>query len=198
MEPGFAAAACFRRWFTIASMSASGPQPGMFPPERPVSREPRSFVPWIVSGLVILAILGAIIAISRQPPPVNPGGANLAPPAPYASKLVISHLQMSQAGSMVGGQNTYLDGRLTNQGDRTVTGITVQIGFRGFTNQLVGKPTMPLALIRTREPYVDTEPVSAAPILPGQSREFRLIFDSIPQDWNQNYPEIRIIQVATE
>jgi hypothetical protein len=179
-------------------MSASGPQPGMFPPERPAPREPRSLVPWIVSGLVILAILAAIIVFTRQPAPANPGGANLAPPAAYAAKLSVSSLQMSQAGSMVGGQNTYLDGQITNRGDKTVTSITVQVGFWGFTKQLVGKPTMPLALVRTRQPYVDTEPVSAAPILPGQTRQFRLIFDSVPQDWNQNYPEIRIIQVTTE
>lgn len=179
-------------------MSASGPQPGMFPPDRPVAREPRSLVPWIVSGVVILVILAAIIVLSRHPAPANPGGANLAPADPYAANLSITNLQMSQAGSMVGGQNTYLDGQIANHGSKTVTGITVQIGFWGFTNQLVGKPTMQLALIRTRQPYVDTEPVSAAPILPGQSREFRLIFDSVPQDWNQNYPEIRVIQVSTE
>jgi len=179
-------------------MSASGQQPGMFSPERPAPRESRALVPWIVSGVVILAILAAIIVFTRQPAPANPGGANLAPAAPYAASLSIANLQMSQAGSMVGGQNTYLDGQITNRGNKTVTGITVQVGFWGFTKQLVGKPTMPLALIRTREPYVDTEPVSAAPIQPGQTRAFRLIFDSVPQDWNQNYPEIRIIQVATQ
>lgn len=155
-------------------------------------------MPWIVAGVVILAILGAIIALTRHPAPSNPGGANLAPAAPYAAKLSISNLQMSQAGSMVGGQNTYLDGQISNQGDKTVTGITAQVGFWGFTNQLVGKPTMALALIRTRQPYVDTESVRADPILPGQTRTFRLIFDSVPQDWNQNYPEIRIIQVVTQ
>jgi hypothetical protein len=179
-------------------MSPSGQQPGMFPPERPAAREARSPLPWVIAGVVILAILAAIIVLNRQPAATSPGGANLAPPAPYAAKLSISSLQMSQAGSMVGGQNTYLDGQVTNQGDKTVTGITVQVGFWGFTKQLVGKPTMPLTLIRTTEPYVDTEPVSGAPILPGQTRRFRLIFDSVPQDWNQSYPEIRIIQVTTE
>jgi hypothetical protein len=179
-------------------MSASGPQPGMFPSEQPTAREPRPLVPWIVSGVVILAIVAAIIIFTRQPVPASPGGADLAPAAPYAAQLSIGNLHMSQAGSMVGGQNTYLDGQITNRGDKTVTSITVQVGFWGFTKQLVGKPTMPLALIRTREPYVDTQPVSAAPILPGQTRAFRLIFDSVPQNWNQNYPEIRIIQVAAE
>lgn len=170
----------------------------MFPPDQPVPREPRSPLPWIIAGVVVLAILAVLIALSHHGPPANPGGAGLAPADPYAADLQISNLRMSQAGSMVGGQSTYLDGQITNKGNKTVTGITVQVGFRDFTNQLDGKPTMAMALIRTREPYVDTEPVSAAPILPGQTRDFRLIFDSIPQDWNQNYPEIRIIQVASK
>jgi hypothetical protein len=42
---------------------------------------------------------------------------------------------------------------------------------------------------------VDTQSVGAAPIRPGEIRDFRLIFDSIPQDWNQNYPELRVISV---
>jgi hypothetical protein len=103
---------------------------------------------------------------------------------------------MSQAGNMAGSQTTYVDGQITNQGQQTVTAITVQVAFHGFENPIAKKETMPLALIRTRQPYVDLQPVSAAPLAPGDTREFRLIFDNIPQDWNQNYPEIRIIQVT--
>ena len=40
---------------------------------------------------------------------------------------------------------------------------------------------MPLNLIRTHQPYIDTEPVSAAPIAPGETREFRLIFDHVAE-----------------
>ena len=54
------------------------------------------------------------------------------------------------------------------------------------------------SLVRTREPYVDTESVGANPIQPGQTRAFRLILDSVPQSWNQNYPKIRVIQVAAQ
>ncbi|MBV8114938.1 MAG: DUF2393 family protein, partial [Silvibacterium sp.] len=90
---------------------------------------------------------------------------------------------------------TYVDGTIANKGDQTVSGITVQVAFRDFTNQLVQKETMPLNLIRTHQPYIDTEPVSAAPIKPGDTREFRLIFDHVAEGWNQNYPEIRVIEV---
>ena len=42
----------------------------------------------------------------------------------------------------------------------------------------------PLKLIRTREPYIDLEPVSAAPLKPGDVEDFRLIFDAVSPDWN--------------
>lgn len=136
------------------------------------------------------------MVVSRHAQPANPGGAGLAPADPYAASLPITHLQMSQAGSMAGAQSTYIDGQIANTGQKTVTAITVQVAFHGFQNPIAKKETLPLTLIRTRQPYVDTQMVSAAPLHPGDTRDFRLIFDSLPQDWNQNYPEIRIIAVT--
>ena len=179
---------------TSVSQPSSGS--GLFPPEHPPAREPRSPLPWIIALVVVLVAIGALLALSHRQPPPNPGGAGLAPADPYAASLPITNLQMSQAGNMAGSQTTYIDGQISNHGQKTVTGITVQVAFHGFSNPISSKQTMPLTLIRTRQPYVDTEPVGAAPIQPGQTQEFRLIFDNLPQDWDQNYPSIRIIQVA--
>lgn len=177
-------------------MSTPPSGPGLFRAERPAEREPRSPLPWVIALAVVLIAVGVLIAISRHSEPANPGGAGLAPPDPYAANLPISHLQMSQAGSVAGTQSTYVDGQIANNGTKTVTAITVQVAFHGFENPIAKKETMPLTLIRTRQPYVDTQSVGAAPIHPGETRDFRLIFDSIPQDWNQNYPEIRVIAVT--
>ncbi len=40
--------------------------------------------------------------------------------------------------------------------------------------------------------------MSAAPIKPGERREFRLIFDHVIGDWNQQFPEVRIIHVQLQ
>ena len=178
-------------------MSTPGSDPGLFRPDRPEVREPRSTLPWVIALGVVVVAIGVLVGLSHRQAPANPGGAGLAPADPYAMSLPITNLQMSQAGNMAGSQTTYVDGQITNRGQKTVTGITVQVAFHGFANPIAKKETMPLALIRMRDPYVDTQPVSAAPILPGQTRDFRLIFDNIPQDWNQTYPEIRIIQVMS-
>lgn len=176
-------------------MSTPGSGSGLFEPPQPAAREPRSTLPWIIAGGVVILVLSLVIVLSHRSQPANPGGAGLAPADPYAASLPISNLKMSQANSMVG-DNTYIDGQITNKGLKVVTGITVQVAFRDVTNQIVQKNTMPMELIRTRQPYVDTEPVSAAPIGPGQTAEFRLIFDHVSPDWNQNYPDVRMIQIA--
>ena len=126
-----------------------------------------------------------------------PLGTGMAPADPYAPKLAISGIQMSEATSFSGAKVTYIDGQITNSGDRTMTAITVQVGFHNDVGQFAQRLAVPLSLIRTREPYVDTQPVSAAPIEPGQTRDFRLIFDAVPADWNQQIPEIRVISVRS-
>ena len=174
--------------------------PGLFGAGRPAEREPRSRLPWVISLVVavVIVLIGVLFTVSHRHEPANPGGVGLAPPDPYAASLPITNLQMSQAGSVAGAQSTYIDGQVTNSGHKTVTAITVQVAFHGFENPIARKETMPLTLIRTRQPYVDTQPVGAAPIHPGETRDFRLIFDSLPQDWNQNYPEIRVIAVTAQ
>jgi hypothetical protein len=170
----------------------------LFRSHGPSGDEKRSWLPWIIAGAAVVVVLGALIALTRHQPTQDLGGAALAPADPYAANLSVSGLQMSEAGNFVGGKVTYLDGKIANKGSQTLTGITVQVGFQAFTGELAQKETLPMSLIRAREPYIDTEPVSAAPIRPGEEREFRLIFDHVNPEWNQAYPEVRIIHVQTK
>ena len=39
---------------------------------------------------------------------------------------------------------------------------------------------------------------SAAPLKPGEQADFRLIFDTVAQDWDGAYPEIRIVRVDSK
>jgi hypothetical protein len=57
--------------------------------------------------------------------------------------------------------------------------------------------TGPLNLIYMRQPYIDTRPVSASPLAPGAEGDFRLIFDDISANWNEQLPQVRIIHVET-
>jgi hypothetical protein len=100
---------------------------------------------------------------------------------------------MSESTSLSGGKLTYLDGHIVNSGASTVTGVTVQVVFQNDEQLAPQIETLPLTLIRMKEPYIDTAPVSANPIKPGDDREFRLTFESIPDNWNTQMPEVRVI-----
>lgn len=162
-------------------------------------REPRNLKPLLFAGSAVLLVLLVLLLVGhRAQQAANPGGAGLAPSAAYASSLPLTNIQMSDSTNLSGGKITYLDGVVTNRGAKTITGITVQVAFKDFTNMLAAKDTLPLNLIRAREPYVDTEPVSVAPLAPGQSHAFRLIFDSVPDTWDGAYPQVRVIAVDTK
>jgi hypothetical protein len=162
------------------------------------NREPTSWLPWIIAAAAVILGLGILVVVGgRTSPESSSTGTGMAPADPYASKLSISGIQMSEATSFSGAKVTYIDGQIANTGDRTLTGITVQVGFHNDVGQFAQRLSLPLNFIRTRQPYVDTQPVSAAPIEPGQSRDFRLIFDTVPADWNMQVPEIRVISVRS-
>jgi hypothetical protein len=163
------------------------------------NQEKTSWTPWIVAAVVVVLGIGtwAVIGHRNAPPPQNVG-TGLAPADPYAASLAIGGLKMSEADSFAGGKVTYIDGQITNNGPKTLNGVTVQVGFKNDLGEYSQRIAVPLSLIRTREPYVDTQAVSAAPIQPGQQRDFRLIFDTVPADWNMQYPDVRVINVRIQ
>jgi Protein of unknown function (DUF2393) len=164
------------------------------------TKEKGNWLPWIVAGAVVVIALLVLILLNSHSHTIvtSQSPTQVAPADPYAANIPITNLQMSESSNLAGGKVTYIDGHIANHGQKTVTGIVVQIAFRSYTGEFAQRETLPLNLIRTREPYVDTQPVSAQPLKPGDERDFRLIFDNISPDWNQTYPEIRATQIAVK
>jgi hypothetical protein len=164
---------------------------------QPVTQE-RNWLPLVIAAAIVLAVGGGLLLYfehGKAAPAVTPISAAA---DPYAASLAISNLAMSESSNLAGGKVTYLDGQITNQGNRTITGITAQVLFRDPAHEVAQNETQPLKIIRTREPYIDVEPLSAAPLKPGEQADFRLIFDTVAQDWDGAFPEIRIIHVDSK
>jgi hypothetical protein len=64
--------------------------------------------------------------------------------------------------------------------------------------QLAQRETVPLHVLQTSGPYPDAVDVSASPLAPGQSKPFRLTFESISAQWDHAYPELKVIDVAVK
>jgi len=161
------------------------------PPEQ---KPERNWVPLGAAAAVVIGI-AVVVFVVLDHGKTGAGVTPISAPADnYSASLPLGNLVMSESSSLSGGKVTYLDGHIRNTGGRTVTGATVQVLFRDYAHEVVNNFTQPLTLIRTREPYIDVEPVSEAPLLPGAEADFRLIFEGVKQDWDGAYPEVRIVR----
>jgi hypothetical protein len=148
-------------------------------------------IAWVAGALAVAVVVGVIVLAGRKKPEAAP--VVLQPADAYAASLPLSDFAMSEAENLSGGKVTYLDGHVHNTGDKTVSGAMVQVVFQNDEALAPQIDTVPLTLIRMKEPYIDTEPIGADPIKPGEDREFRLTFETVPDNWNTQMPEVRLI-----
>ncbi|MGH9530259.1 MAG: DUF2393 family protein [Terriglobales bacterium] len=155
----------------------------------PVPRESISRPVILGIGLVIVvvAIIALLLRTSPKPPP---------PPQPYIANIKISGLKMGEAQNFVGANFTYIDGTVTNTGDKSVTHISVHVVFHDSMGQVTQAEDVPVFLLDRSGPYPDTRDLSKAPLLPEQSKEFRLTFEHVSAEWNRAYPDIRVTDVS--
>src|SRR6266496_477154 len=144
----------------------------------------------LIAIAVVAAIAGIIALILREKP------RSVAAPPPHAADLKFSDLKMSQAQNFVGASVTYVDGMLVNTGDKTVMHAVVRVTFQDPYGQVAQIENVPIRLLQTSGPYPDTVDLASSPLAPGQSKMFRLTFEHLSEQWNQAYPDLRIIDVS--
>jgi hypothetical protein len=154
---------------------------------------PDSNVRAIVVGVAAVVIVVGVIALLTRTSPRSP-----AAPHPYVSNIKLSDLKMSVAENFVGAKVTYIDGTVTNAGDRTVSHAIVHVNFKNSLDQVAQADDVPLHVLQTGGPYPDAVDLSASPLAPGQSKPFRLTFEHISADWNQAYPELQVTDVKVK
>jgi hypothetical protein len=150
---------------------------------------------WRAIGIavaVVVAIVAILFLISRteQKPPSNSH--------PYSANVKFSDLKMSAAENFVGATVSYVDGTVTNSGNQTVTHAVVEVTFKDSMGQLAQRETMSLRVLQTSGPYPEAVDLNVSPLGAGQSKPFRLIFESISEQWNHEYPELKVVDVTVK
>jgi hypothetical protein len=162
------------------------------PTPNPTAEQPASILRPILIGIVIVGIVVGVLALilrSEQPKPV--------PLPAYAANLKFSDLKTSAAQNFAGATVSYLDGAITNSGNQTVTHALVQVTFKDELGQTAQREERPLRILHTDGPYDDAVDLNLSPLAPGQTKPFRLTFESISAQWNHVYPDLQITQVST-
>jgi hypothetical protein len=140
----------------------------------------------------LVIVLGLLVAVggagfwfldrkASQPPPAPPPLTQEA--RAYVRNLKLSNVQMSANTSYLNQQVVEITGSVSNAGDRTLALVEINCVFYDGYGQLV---------LRERVPVVSRKMGGLAP---GETKQFRLPFDSIPESWNQVMPTMVIAQV---
>jgi hypothetical protein len=162
----------------------------IFSPAQPKVQE-RNWTPFLVGLVAVVVVVAIIVTITRHK------SEPLTQPNPYASQLQLSNPKMSAAENYVGGTVTYLDVNITNTGDKALIGVAMKLVFRNSMNEVVQTETLPLHVLVENQMggYPDLADLGRSPIAPGQTKTVRMTLEHISADWNQNYPEMQLVDL---
>lgn len=162
------------------------------PPLHEELEPPRGWrLPLMVAAVLGLAVVTGILWLGRpgSEPSTVPVPAALPPLGPgteaYISQIEFSELELSRWENFIGQEVTYLDGTITNHGERVVVALELTVEFYDTLEQVV--------LRETFRPIGAQPPTSATrPVTSGQARRFRVGFEHIPREWNRQLPRVRV------
>jgi hypothetical protein len=150
----------------------------------PVQKTERSLpVSAIVIGLVAILGLGMFLYLDHASK-IPPSPPVLTPEAKaYVRNLKLSDVGMEAHESYLKQAVTEITGKIGNTGPRRLKHVEINCVFYDAYGQVV---------LRERVPIVK----EGTGLAPGETRDFRLAFDNLPESWNQAMPQMVIAQIV--
>ena len=136
-----------------------------------------------ISLVLALGIAGFIFLerASRQPPPPPPPLTDEA--KAYVRSLRLANVDMKAHESFLKQSVVEITGEIGNAGDRNLKKIELNCVFYDPMGQVV---------LRQRVPIVTTG------LQPGETKQFRMPFDTVPENWNNVIPQLVIAGITFE
>ena len=151
-----------------------------------IDEESKSRAPVILTvGLIAAALLvGGVYLAGRLSPASAPAPQQVLPMGPaeqaYASQIQFLEPKVTRAANFLNQDVTFVWGTVANNGSRPVKQIEITLEFQD-----------PFKLVVLRDKQLLFTP-TAAPLAPKEQRDFQIDYESVPVEWNQAYPVIRI------
>ncbi len=104
----------------------------------------------------------------------------------YLKNLALSEVQMQANESYMQQAVVEIEGKIGNKGDRVVKLVEINCVFHDVYGLVVLRERVAIAGRKAGE------------LRPGATKSFRLAFDSIPESWNKQMPDMVIAQILFE
>src|SRR5215467_8847663 len=155
--------------------------------------EERNWLPMAVGAVFVALAIAAIVLLTRTRQSDTVAGTI----DPNLARVQLSDLHMATAQNFAGNSVTYIEGKITNNSDRKITGVRVSVIFKNSLGETAQEEkSLPMTVLLPNVPYVDYAPVDRAPLAPGQSRDFRLTLEHVSLDWDRQVPQVKVVSVG--
>ena len=150
------------------------------------SKEKKSLlsVPVMLVLAIAIAVGGVLWYLERGPAPMEKGPVLTADAKSYVKHLKLSDVQMKATDAAVNIRVVEIVGNIRNEGDRPLKSVLLNCIFYDPYGQVVLKDRVEIVRART------------GGIQPGETKAFRLPFDTLPQSWNQGMPQLVIAEIV--
>jgi hypothetical protein len=150
----------------------------------------RMGAPFLVGVAVVLIVFGAFYlamrfsggSASTVQKPLSFGAVEQS----YVTEIKFENLGLSSFENMLHQQVTYLNGDVSNVGARTIRAAEVTVEFYDQDDKVALRDTRRIIGNNTR------------PLESGETRDFQIGFEAIPERWNHKFPAIRITGLDLE
>lgn len=137
--------------------------------------------------VVVAALLAGGLVLFLTTAGRSSAPATLTPEAKsYVRNLGLSGVQMSAKENMMSAMLVEITGRIENKGERSLRLVEINCVFHDAMGQPVHRERVPI--VRAK----------GGALRPGEARQFRLAFDSLPEGWNQAMPQLVIANIDFE
>lgn len=146
--------------------------------------EPRPLIstPAVIVGIVLLLVSAGAWYLSQ--PAGKAQGPVLTPEAKaYTRSLNLADVGMKATLNAANQQLVEITGTISNKGERHLKSVSVNCVFYDAYGQIVLRERVEIVRART------------GGLKPGETKPFRLPFDTLPGSWNQGAPQLVIAEI---
>jgi len=138
----------------------------------------------VIAMVLALGIAGFFFLerASRQPPPPPPPLTDEA--KAYVRNLKLANVDMKAHESFLKQAVVEITGDITNAGDRVLKSVELNCVFYDPYGKVLLRQRVPIVSART------------GAVAPGDTRSFRLPFDTVPEGWNNVMPQLVIAGIS--
>jgi hypothetical protein len=156
------------------------------------------------TGWPLLALIGAAVLLiviyvvfPSAPKMAAPAPGAQVPDQPGGNQLQLTNLRMTVSPPREREVSVKLNGNIRNVGGPAVEGATIEASFMDKTGHVAIQQAQPLERIAAQGHSGKEVELKEQPLKPNDVGAFEVEFTGILANWNQQMPEVRIVDVET-